>query len=175
MQKYFFISMQYLAAVIQHFCFVPYSRRALPLSANLGVKFVIDLSNFACRAIKQKETVWELFHNLLRHLSLSPGPSFHLALPTWQRFLWNFPKAEQTHWKNAGCSAIYIFALAWSICLRAVCILVQSTTEFYSSIVFCAKNFCLHGKYAQVLAYATPTLTWTNAYGGEGSQAATVF
>lgn len=60
----------------------------------------MDLSNFACRAIKQTETVWELFHNLLRHLSLSLplslGPLFHLVLPTWQRFLWNFPKAEQT-------------------------------------------------------------------------------
>lgn len=113
----------------------------------------MDLSNFACRAIKQTETVWELFHNLLRHLCLSPslssGPLFLLVLPTWQRFLWNFPKAEQILAReNAGCSAIYIrtrlgylSSSCWCVCVCVCVSLYNLQLSFILQLFFAPKTF----------------------------------
>lgn len=146
-------------AVIQHFALLNHQLTPLFLShylnSFLGVKFVMDLTNFACRAIKQKENCLGIVSQLAE-ASATPTPAnLARSIAYLATFSLEFSQGWQhkaNTWRkmpaalgDAGCSAIYI-RIRLGICVRAVCILVQSATEFYSSIVFCAKNFCLHGK-----------------------------
>lgn len=128
----------------------------------------MDLSNFACRAIKQTETVWELFHNLLRHLSLS-WP----ALPSSFAYLATFSLEFSQGWANtrqgecgllchlySHSPGVFVFQLCVSVCVS----LYNLQLSFILQLFFAPKTFVYM---ANTRASTRVCHTYTQ---GEGSQ-----